>query len=81
MYHLEQMKIKHFAYLHSRIIVSVPVTNEICNLEKQFYKAKKKKLLDSQTLFFSKNRCVLAAFYFYFYFPVGYILGHFGLFG
>ena len=45
---------------------------------KMSHKTKKKK--DSQTLF-PKNRCVRAAFYFYFYFPVGYILGHFGLFG
>ena len=41
----------------------------------------KKKLLDSQALFFffSKNRSVQAALYFYF--PVRYILGHLGLFG
>ena len=28
-----------------------------------------------------KNRCVRADFYFYFYFTVGYIFGHLGLFG
>ena len=42
------------------------------------HKAKKKKLIDSQTLF-SKIRCMWAAFYFYFYFLFGYILGHLGL--
>ena len=49
-------------------------------LETNVVRPKKKKLLDSRTLF-SKNRCMLVAFYFSFYFPVEYILGHFGLFG
>ena len=48
-----------------------------------FLKAKKKVIRFSDTFFFFffffLNRCVRAAFYFYF--PVGYILGHLGLLG
>ena len=53
--------------------------SKLMEIEKTCSKTQKK-LLDSQKLF-SKNRCVWVAFYFYFYFPVGYILEHLGLFG
>ena len=42
------------------------------------YQMPKKKFRFSD-MFFKKLMC--AAFYFYFYFPAGYILGHLGLFG
>ena len=44
----------------------------------KYIKPKKKVIRFSDT-FFSKIRCVPAAFYFYFYFPFGYILGYLGL--
>ena len=64
--------------LPSSYILCYSVLAHSQSIFKAFFKAKKK-LLDSQLLDFSKNRCVQAPFSFYF--PVGYILGHLGLFG